>query len=235
MKITMFILPFLILSFTMMAQQIPLIEVEGNSEVSLMPDEALILISLNENAMTVADATNGLNKKTKAIEDALKKSGVKTYRLFVDNYYVNVNRVFTRGSSHDSGYVASQSIRVRVLDIEKDLIKVTETIQQTGNPGFNLSLQVSDELKKAVEEELLEKAIADAMRKAKVIAKSIGVQDIHVHKVNYTSSSQGFYPVMREARVAMAADMAPRDEPTFRPEERKINDKVMVSFTFERK
>lgn len=230
----MFILPFLIVSMTMMAQQIPLIEVEGNSEVSLMPDEALILISLSEKAMTVADATNGLNKKTKAIEDALKKSGVKTYRLFVDNYYVNVNRIFTRGSSRDSGYVASQSLRVRVSDLEKDLIKVTETIQQTGNPGFNLSLQVSDELKKAVEEELLEKAIADAMRKAKVIAKSIGVKDIHVHKVNYTSPSQGFYPVMREARVAMAADTTPRDEPTFRPEERKISDKVLVSFTFDR-
>jgi uncharacterized protein YggE len=234
MKKRIVILPLLFLSLSLLAQQMPLIEVEGNSELSVMPDEALIQISLSEKAISVAEATNGLNKKTKAIEDALKNSGVKTYRLFVDNYYVNVNRIFSSRTSRDSGYVASQRIRIRVSDIEKDLIKVTETVLQTGNPGFNVSLQVSDLLKKEVEQQLLEEAIVDAVRKARVIAKSIGVEDIQVHKVVYTSQGQGFYPAMREAKVSMSSDMAPREEPIFRPEEVKLNEKVLVTFTFER-
>lgn len=215
------------------AQQLPIIEVEGVSEVSVLPDEAMIYITLTEKAMNVADATNGLNKKTKSIEDALKKSGVKTYQFFAENYFVQVNRVFSRGTSRDSGFVASQNIRVKVSDIEKDLIKVTETIHQTGNPGFSLSLQVSDNLKKQTEEQLLELAIEDAIKKAHVIARSIGVEDIKVHKVVYTSSSNTFYPIMREARVSMASDMAPMEEPVIRPEARKLTDKVVVTFTFQ--
>ncbi|MGY6743410.1 MAG: SIMPL domain-containing protein [Cecembia sp.] len=228
LSVTIFVLLFL----GAQAQQLPVIEVEGLSEVSVLPDEALIYISLTEKAMTVADATNGLNKKTKSIEEALKKSGVKTYQFFAENYFVQVNRVFSRGTSRDSGFVASQNIRVRVSDIEKDLIKVTETIHQTGNPGFSLSLNVSDNLKKQTEEHLLELAIEDAIKKAHIIAKSIGVEDIKVHKVVYTSTSNTFYPIMREARVSMASDMAPMEEPVIRPEARKLTDKVVVTFTF---
>lgn len=234
MKNTILVLLFSLVFMAVSAQQIPLIEVEGISEVSVMPDEALIQVSLSEKAMTVAEATDRLNKKTKAIEDALKKSGVKTYQFFVDNYYVNVNRIYSRGASRDSGYVATQSVRVKVSDVGMDLIKVTETIHQTGNPSFNLSLQVSDLLTKQTQQQLLELAIEDAIKKAHIIAKSIGVQDIQVQKVVYTSPSNTFYPIMREARVSMASDMAPREEPVFRPEERKLNDKVVVTFTFDR-
>jgi len=228
LSVTIFVLLFL----GAQAQQLPVIEVEGVSEVSVLPDEAMIYITLTEKAMTVADATNGLNKKTKSIEDALKKSGVKTYQFFAENYFVQVNRIFSRGTSRDSGFVASQNIMVRVSDIEKDLIKVTETIHQTGNPGFSLSLNVSDNLKKQTEEHLLELAIEDAIKKAHIIAKSIGVEDIKVHKVVYTSTSNTFYPIMREARVSMASDMAPMEEPVIRPEARKLTDKVVVTFTF---
>lgn len=234
MKNTILVLLFSLVFMAVSAQQIPLIEVEGISEVSVMPDEALIQVSLSEKAMTVAEATDRLNKKTKAIEDALKKSGVKTYQFFVDNYYVNVNRIYSRGASRDSGYVATQSVRVKVSDVGMDLIKVTETIHQTGNPSFNLSLQVSDLLTKQTQQQLLELAIEDAIKKAHIIAKSIGVQDIQVQKVVYTSPSNTFYPIMREARVSMASDMAPREEPVLRPEERKLNDKVVVTFTFDR-
>lgn len=233
MKKTFSIVLLVLVFLGAQAQQLPIIEVEGVSEVSVLPDEAMIYITLTEKAMNVADATNGLNKKTKSIEDALKKSGVKTYQFFAENYFVQVNRVFSRGTSRDSGFVASQNIRVKVSDIEKDLIKVTETIHQTGNPGFSLSLQVSDNLKKQTEEQLLELAIEDAIKKAHVIARSIGVEDIKVHKVVYTSSSNTFYPIMREARVSMASDMAPMEEPVIRPEARKLTDKVVVTFTFQ--
>jgi uncharacterized protein YggE len=226
---------FMTFVMTVQAQNnLSLIEVEGISEVSLLPDEALISVSLSEKAMNVAEATNGLNQKTRSIEDALKKSGVKDYNLTIDNYYVYVNRIYTRGTSRDSGFVASQNLKVKVMDIENDLVKITETLHQAGNMGFNVAMQISDRLKKETEEQLLEKAIEDAVRKANVIAKSIGVENIQVHKVNYTSSRNQFYPVLREARVASSMDASVREEPVFRPEERRLSDKVLVTFTFER-
>jgi uncharacterized protein len=226
--------PILFLSLSMMAQQIPLIEVEGKSEISIMPDEANIQISLVEKAMKVSDATNALNKKTKSIEEALKKTGIEDYDFFVDNYYVYVNRIYTKGTSKDSGYVASQNVRVVVRNIEKDLVKITETLHQTTDMGFNIQLIVSDKLKKASEKQLLELAIEDAKLKADIIAKSLGIEKIKVHRVNYNAQTENFYPVMREAKMMMAnTAMDVSEEPIFRPEERKLQDKVIVVFTFE--
>lgn len=227
---------FLLLTVTAFSQEnIPLIEVEGTSEISVMPDEAIIHLSLMEKAMKVADVTNALNKKTKSIEDALKKTKVKDYDFTVDNYYVSVNRVYSRGTSRDSGYVASQTIKVRVRNIDKDLVKITESLHQTADMGFNIQFNISDNVRKSSEQKLLELAIADARSKADIIAKSLGIQNIQVHRVNYTSGSNNLYPVMRQAKTMMAMDMAEsRQEPTFSPEEQKLNDKVLVAFTFKK-
>jgi uncharacterized protein YggE len=234
MKKSILILPLLFLSLAMMAQQIPLIEVEGKSEIRIMPDEAHIQLSLVEKAMKVSDATNALNKKTKSIEDALKKTGIKNYDFFVDNYYVYVNRIYTKGTSKDSGYVASQNVRVVVKNPENDLVKITETLHQTADMGFNVQLTVSDKLRKESEKQLLELAIQDAKYKAEIIAKSLGIDKIKVHRVNYNAQTDNFYPIMREAKMMMASSaMDVSEEPIFRPEERKLNDKVIVIFTFE--
>jgi uncharacterized protein len=227
---------FLLSAVTVFAQEnIPLIEVEGTSEISIMPDEAIIHLSLMEKAMKVADVTNALNKKQnpKSIEDALKKTKVKDYDFTVDNYYVSVNRVYTKGTSRDSGYVASQTIKVRVRNIDKDLVKITESLHQTADMGFNIQFNISDNVRKSSEQKLLELAIADARSKADIIAKSLGIQNIQVHRVNYTSGGNNLYPVMRQAKTMMAMDES-RQEPTFSPEEQKLTDKVLVSFTFKK-
>lgn len=227
---------FLLSAVTAFSQEnIPLIEVEGTSEISIMPDEAIIHLNLMEKALKVADVTNALNKKTKSIEDALKKTKVKDYDFTVDNYYVSVNRVYTKGTSRDSGYVASQTIKVRVRNIDEDLVKITESLHQAANMGFNIQFNISDKARKSSEQKLLELAIADAKSKADIIAQSLGIQNIQVHSVNYTSGLKNFNPVMRQAKTMMAMDMAEsRQEPTFSPEEQKLTDKVLVSFTFKR-
>ncbi|MEX2565988.1 MAG: SIMPL domain-containing protein, partial [Cyclobacteriaceae bacterium] len=52
-------------------QPISLIEVEGKSERKVIPDEALILVSLTEKGLKTSEVTNGLNKKSKMVSDAL--------------------------------------------------------------------------------------------------------------------------------------------------------------------
>lgn len=236
MKKLLFALPFLFLAMAAFAQEnnIPLIEVEGTSELGIMPDEALIYLTLSEKAMKVTDATNALNKKTKSIEDALKKTRVSGYSFTVDNYYVNINRVYTNNSSKDSGYVASQTIKVKVRIADQNLIKITEALHQTTDMTYNMQFNVSDDLRKSSSSKLLELAIADAKTKAEVIAKSLGLSKLLVHRVSY-SSGNVIMPVMRNAKTMIAMDMSESyQEPTFSPEEQKLTDRVMVSFTFSR-
>ncbi|MCH6201402.1 SIMPL domain-containing protein [Aquiflexum sp. LQ15W] len=236
MKKLLFALPFLFLLESAFAQEnnIPLIEVEGTSELGIMPDEALIYLTLSEKALKVADATNALNKKTKSIEDALKKTRIDGYTFTVDNYYVNINRIYRNNSSKDSGYVASQTIKVKVKVADQNLIKITEALHQTTDMTYNMQFNISDALRKSSSSKLLELAIADAKTKAEVIAKSLGLSKLQVHRVSY-SSGNVIMPVMRNARAMMAMDMSESyQEPTFSPEEQKLSDRVMVSFTFSR-
>ncbi|PSL06374.1 SIMPL domain-containing protein [Cecembia rubra] len=233
MKKLILILPVYLLYLSVFSQQIPTIEVEGLSEISIMPDEAILFIHLTEKALKVSDATNALNKKTKGLEDAIKKSGAKGYDFFVDNYNVYVNRIYTKGTSRDSGYVASQNVRIRVTDIQKELVKITEAVHQSGNLGFNLSMQVSDKLKKESQKKLLEMAIEDAKQKSETIAKTLGVEKVKVFKVQYTPQGNVFYPIMREAKMAMSDMGQVREDPVFRPEEQKLTDKVILIFSFE--
>jgi len=234
MKKLLFAIPFLLLSVAAFAQEnnIPLIEVEGTSEMGIMPDEALIYLTLSEKAMKVSDATNALNKKTKSIEDALKKTRVSGYTFIVDNYYVNVNRIYTNNSSKDSGYIASQTIKVNVKIVDQNLVKITEALHQTTDMTYNMQFNVSDALRKSSSSKLLELAIADAKTKADVIAKSLGLNKLQVHRVSYSSGNVSM-PVMRNAKAMRAMDMSESyQEPTFSPEEQKLTDRVMVSFTF---
>jgi uncharacterized protein len=236
MKKLLIALPILFLMGSSFAQEnnIPLIEVEGTSELGIMPDEALIYLTLAEKAMKVSDATNALNKKTKSIEDALKKTRVSGYTFTVDNYYVNTNRIYSNNSSKDSGYVASQTIKVKVKVADQNLIKITEALHQTTDMTYNMQFNVSDALRKSSSSKLLELAIEDAKTKADVIAKSLGLSKLQVHRVSYSSENRNI-PIMRNAKTMMAMDMSESyQEPTFSPEEHKLSDRVMVSFSFSR-
>ncbi|MCH7412524.1 SIMPL domain-containing protein [Belliella sp. R4-6] len=234
MKKLFFMLPVLMLPFLSFAQQnqIPTIEVDGASEIEVMPDEATIQINLRELGMKVSDVTNALNKKTKAIQDAIKKTGVADYDFVVDNYYVNINRIYTKGSSKDSGYVASQNVKVRVKNIDKDLVKVLESISSKGfDLSYNMNFGISEAQRKVHQEKLLELALEDARRKADVIAKTLGIKNIRIFKVNY-SSGVSFQPYEPRMETMMMKSADARVEPTFTPEAQKLSDRVSVSFAF---
>lgn len=233
MKKLHYFLPLFLLAFTAFAQkEIPLIEVEGVSEVSVMPDEAVIQINLVEKALKVADATNGLNKKNKSIEDALKKTKVKDYVFTVDNYFVNVNRIWTNNSSKDSGYVASQNIKIKLKNTGDNLVKITETLHQTADMGFQVQFVVSDELRKSTEKQLLELALADAKSKAETIAKAMGIQTIKVFQISYGAPANNYPVVLRGAAKMEVAAMDAYESPVFNPDVQKISDRVRVAYTF---
>lgn len=214
-----------------MAQQIPLIEVEGKSEISIQPDEVLIYLNMSQKGKTSAEATNELNKRMRALEQALKKTGVQTYELFVENYTVNLDRIYKDGTYQDIGFIASQMARVRVSDTQKDLAKVIEALHTSVESGFNLQFQVSEKAMKALQEQLLQMALKDARAKAEIIAKTMGIEEIKVFKVQYSTQDKAFSPVIRLRGMAMDATTT-YEEPVLQTEAKKITDSVLVSFAF---
>ncbi len=215
------------------AQTLRTIEVEGNSEMMIIPDEALIHITVQKKAMSVSGATKALNAASKKIADEFKESDLTSYELTANNYFVNVNRVFHKGTSKDSGYVASQNLKIKIQDIEKELAKAVEMINVTGDQSLNVSFEVSREMEKNYKDQMLEAALQDAQTKAKRISEIMSLKNTTVQKIKYLSE-QGFTPTYQMKTSAMRFDSAEsREEPIFMPEEQKISDRILVTFIFD--
>lgn len=219
----------LMFALPIMAQDdftIPLIEVEGFAERKVAPDEALFLINLQEKAMKVGDAVEVLNSKTQNLAKALEKARIKDYKLVADNYSVNINRVYRSGYSRDSGYVASQSLMITTSSKNVDLQKIVESIQDSGDMSFNLSFRVSEATQKSLENGLLTEALKNAESQAKLIAETLGIKTIRVHRVSLTASQPIYKMEMMNAR----ADAA--NEPLISPDNFSIQKRILVKYTY---
>ncbi|WP_375583882.1 SIMPL domain-containing protein [Cyclobacterium xiamenense] len=216
------------------SQELPQISVVGQSEIQVMPDQAMLTVTLRAKAMETVTATAELNKKAKEVTMALENSGLSGYELTAENYYVNVHRVYVKGSSRDSGYVASQTLKVLVRDTGDKLLSIVQTLHGATDLGFQLSYQLSAEKKKRYAEELVRLAIADARRKAEAIAGALDIEDIFVHRVTY-QGGESFEPVLYRAKgMRMESDEA-AVPPTLQPGEQTLSERVQIVYTFTQK
>jgi len=233
MKNYLTLLLALLLTVPVFAQDnltVPLIEVEGFSQKKVAPDEAAFQINLEEKAMKVTDAVTVLNKKTQLLSDALKKAKIKDFKLIADNYSVDVNRVYRSGESRDSGYVARQTLRITTNSKNEDLQKIVESIQGAGDMSFNLNFQISEATQKSLEDELLTAALKNAESRALLIAQTLNIKSIRVHRVSLESQ-----PIVRPyAKMEMmrtSADAAPAP-PMINPDDQSLEKRVYVKYTY---
>ncbi|QDH79481.1 DUF541 domain-containing protein [Echinicola soli] len=210
------------------------IAVTGKSEIAIKPDEAVINVRLENKAMKASEASAMLNKKMSIIENQLKKSKAKDYELNTSNYNVTVNRVYTKGTSKDSGYVASQNIKITLPNPQDDLVKVVELLNENEEIMFDVNFSISEKMTKAYEEQLLEKALQDAREKANLIAKTMSLTGLSVASINYTSNTPITMPQPSQVQyMRMDKSMASEAAPSFSPDEQKLTDEVQVIFSFE--
>ncbi|MHA7128983.1 SIMPL domain-containing protein [Algoriphagus namhaensis] len=215
-------------AFAQQEESIPLIEVEGYSDREVSPDHGIFTIMLEEKSMRVNDAVEVLNQKTKNLSNALKKNKVRDYKLVADNYSVDINRIYRSGQSRDSGYVARQTLRVITSNQNEDLQRIVEAIQSSGDMSFNLHFEISEELKKSLENALLTEALENAEEKAELIANTLGIRSIRVHRVSLQYSEMP----SPKFRLAGAAMDSANPEMTIAPEDQKIRKKVLVKYTY---
>lgn len=210
--------------------KIPLIEVEGYSEVKIAPDEAEFHIMLEEKSIKVEDAINALNAKTELLARRLKNVRIKDYKLIADNYSVNINRIYQKGTPKDSGYIATQQLRIVTNSNSEDLQKIVDAIKGSGDMGFNLEFKVSEIAKRSLEDELLKQALLNAESRALLIARTLNIKSIRVHRVLLANEQNNYYPRMEIMRAV--ADDNSTSQAMLNPDEQKISKKVYVKYTY---
>lgn len=184
------------------------VSVNGEGQAAAAPDEAMIAGGTQIQSRTAKEAMDGNSRAMRQVQEALRGAGIEerdiatsalTLRPVID-YQSSGNR------PRVVGYTAGHRLQVRI----RDLTKLGDVLDRMVTAGANqiegLQLQVSDWSQKV--DEARTAAVADARRKAELLARAAGAR---LGKVLSISEHGGTapQPVMRR----MAAPSASSSEP----------------------
>ncbi len=165
-----------------------LIDVIESSKKSITPDVLVIdyeisVVDKNEKtAMTI------LKKQMDMQIDNLLSLGFSKEKLKLSDFSLEEKSEWDDGKNKNLGYEAKQSINIRLLISEKEIIdKLMESLSllKIENVHINISTELSSDLENKTRLELIGDAIKSATQKATVIANGLNVKIGKVHTVEY--------------------------------------------------
>ncbi|OPY28369.1 MAG: oxidative stress defense protein [Methanocella sp. PtaU1.Bin125] len=217
------------------------ISVSGTGYVYVEPDMAKVRIGVTTEATTstqaMGDNANAMDKVISAIRaQGIPASDIKTSTVSLQPKYeyqyptgTDKSGAPTAYSTRIVGYTATNTVTVTVRDISK----VGAVIDAGYNGGANqiqgVTFQLSDEKSATVYKQALEKAVAEAKDKAKVIASAADVGEI---KLKTISESGQYYPVAYDAmegRAMAAGAVAPTP---VSPGQQQVSATVSLTYVY---
>lgn len=187
-----------------------MITVTGKGEAISIPDIATFSFTITENAKTVKEAQDKIaekmNKALKSVKDeGVAEKDIKTISYSINPRYEYEYSICTSyacpGKNVQKGYDVSQSIEVKVRDLEK-AGKIFDSIGDAGITNVNgLTFEIDniDKIKAQAREE----AIKNAKEEAKKIAEELDVKLVKI--TGYYDMNNESYPMY--AREAMSSDI----------------------------
>ncbi len=207
-----------------------MISVSGEGKTSVAPDIAMLSFGMQvQRQPTAKAAMDQLGKGMTAVLDAVKKAGIDEKDISTQGLSLNPAYDWKEGTQVMRGFDASQSLSVKVRDLDK----VSDVLAAAANAGANQVGGVSfivDDPEKA-RAEARETAIAQAQEKAETLAHQLRM---HLGKLkNYSEGGENFpypRPMMEGAMMAKSADVTAPPVPAG---EQEVN--VQVTMTYELK
>jgi len=173
------------------------ITVSDTGEIYAKPDLGITSFSVKTEKKTVAQAMTENTQKMNQIIDSMKDLGVEekdlkttTFNIYPRYDYINTI-TFDRGKRVLAGYEITQSLQVKIRDLDK-IGQIIESATDAGaNQVGNLSFTIDneDEFKKQAREE----AINKAKIKAKELADQLGVNLVRIVSFNESRQPPIYY------------------------------------------
>lgn len=186
----------------------PSIIVSGTGEVKVKPDIARIELGVQTQDKDSAKAVQQNANIADAVIKAVRAAGVAEADVQTTNYSIqplyDYSQTPTGQKQTFRGYQVMNTVRVTVRKLA-DTGKVIDGATKAGaNWGGGISLDLNDADKRKAEDEALAKAVADAKRKADIIAKAAGVGG-PLRLLTVSDSGGGGGPIMPMGRAVMFA------------------------------
>jgi hypothetical protein len=178
------------------------ITVSDSGEIYAEPDLAITSFSVVTEAKTVAEAMSENTKKMNAVIAVVKGQGVEEKDLKTINFnisphydYYGVSSIYPSGKRVLVGYDITQTLQVKIRDLEKVGNIIQAAIDNGSNEASDLQFTIDqqDELKKQAREEAINKAKA----KAEELADQLGVKLVRI--TNFSESNFVPYYALEKA------------------------------------
>lgn len=184
------------------------VTMQGEGEASAAPDHALVSGGTQAQARTAREAMDANSRAMRQVQDALKEAGIAERDVVTSG--LNLRPVLEYGSSGGrprvTGYAAGHRLQVRVRDLARLGDVLDRMVQAGANQIDGISLAVNDWSAKVDEARVA--AIADARRKAELLARAAGARLGRV----LTIEEQGGAappPMLQRSAAPMPASSAP--------------------------
>ena len=188
----------------------PRIVVVGEGEAAVAPDLALLTLGVMREAATAGEALDAANKAMAAVIADMKAAGVadrdlQTAGLQVMPRYTFTNRPDGSQEAQLVGYQVTNTLSVRV----REIAKAGELLDRAVKLGVNqnTSIAFANDDTSAVLTEARQRAVADAMARARTLSEAAGVSLGRVLEIVEQTGATPL-PLMEKA-FARAADAVP--------------------------
>lgn len=184
-----------------------LISVVGVGTVKTAPNMATINLTVLREAKTAKDALKNNNQAMTDVLSAMKQFGIEDKDLQTSNFSVNPRYVYPKQNDGVQqpprivGYQVSNSLTVRILDLEQVGEILDKSITMGVNQGGNIVFGNSNIAELQMQARAM--AMKNALKKAEVLTQAAGVEVGDVKQINENSSHARPQPIMR-AEMAMA-------------------------------
>lgn len=161
-------------------EPVPSIVVNGNGEVRVAPDEAMVRLGVVAQEETAREAQNEASRIADAILSAVAELGVGNEAIQTSQLYLTP--VYEQGGPRQQvptepriiAYRASNTVSIRLADLTKIGPVIDAGIESGSNQVEGVSFQLRDD--RAARQEALTAAVTEARAKAQVMATALGVE-----------------------------------------------------------
>ena len=204
----------------------PIVVVTGEGLVKAAPDRAFLTLAVESRSKSPKEAQAQNATSMARVQERLVAASVPRDAIRTLGYELNLESDWVNGRQVPRGYVARNTIEVRIDEITR----VGEVIDIGITNGANSVHSVRFDLKnrEALEREALKRATADARARADAAAAGAGATVGRVLKIEEPSRGYPVPPPMPMMREAMAQDARAVSTPVVAGE---IEIRMMVVLT----
>ena len=184
----------------------PVVVTTGEGLVEAVPDRAWITIGAESRASTARDAQRRNVEAMTPVQNKLKSAGISAEAIRTVAYDVQYEWDFVNGKRVGRGYVARNTIEVRVDTIDRvgEYLEIAVGSGATSLGGIRFDLKDRAKL----EREALRLAVADARGKAEAAAAGAGRVVERIQRIEEGPNDGGPIPMPRMVRQELAASAA---------------------------